>query len=75
MPVADADEGIPFPHLRTVRSVAHPNDGAALDFHLSPVAFFMRFEHSHILAEDMEFEQKQRLGAHIDRWHFPAKDE
>ena len=70
-PVEDPDEGIPFPKLRTVRAVGHPNDGDATEWHAAEVPL-RRWPHSHILIEDMTFEEKQRLGRHIDRWHFPA---
>lgn len=72
IPVADPDEGTPFPKLRTVRSAGHPHDDEARDWHID-ASPFRWWPHSHLLIEDMTFEAKQRLGAHIDRWHFPPE--
>jgi hypothetical protein len=71
-PREDPDEGESFPRMRTVRMVGHPVDADALELHPSPDLH--RLPHSHILVEDYPFERKQKLGEHIDRWHFPSKE-
>jgi hypothetical protein len=55
-----------------VRTTSHPSDAGTADEH-PPYGGHIR--HTHVLHEDWPHEKKQLIGAHIDRWHFPATHE
>ena len=55
-------------NLPRVRLAAHPNDPPVRDKH---PGFGGHLPHDHEIREDWPFEEKQAMGAHIDRWHFP----
>lgn len=56
------------PWTRPVRHARHPTDGGCLFDH--PIGGSAFAAHSHEIKEAWPHEQKQAVGAHIDRWHF-----
>jgi hypothetical protein len=62
----------PFSDMQGVRVIGHPAEYESRRYHAQSGA---KWAHSHVIPEDAPFDEKQGLGAHIDKWHTPPYGE